>query len=270
MFSSVLHRSRYHRAMAGTSGMNGITDRRLLTMKIHVVDTNWSSEGLRAMLAAVTAGFDEADRATIFRAERIASRLHAADVRTGGRPYVNHLLRVAIRVAHYYHVRDVDVISAALLHDAVEDHPAELADLATDAERVLGDTEAALAVLGRAFSPRMATLVRAVTNPDIDKALALEERQELYRVHVVESLEREPWARVIKLSDFTDNGVGIMWTVTFDKAKRLAAKYAPLVPQMIDFAQRTDTPLDFEAKSRIVGQLKTGEKYFAAILDIDD
>lgn len=250
-------------------GMNGITARQLLTMKIHVVDSNWSTEGLRAMLAAVLASFDAADQDTILRAERLASRLHARDLRTGGRPYVNHLLRVAIRVAHYYHVRDVDALTAALLHDAVEDHPDELADLATDAERAEGQTEAALAVLGRAFSPRMSMLVRAVTNPEIDKTLTLEERQELYRVHVAESLEREPWARVIKLSDFTDNGVGIMWTLTHAKAKRLAAKYAPLLPQMLDFAQRADTPLDFEAKSRIVGQLKNAEKNFAAILDDD-
>lgn len=251
-------------------GINGITERRLLTMKIHVVDTNWSSDGLRAMLAAVTASLDEGERAAIRRAERIASRLHAADMRTGGRPYVNHLLRVAIRIAHYYHVRDIDVLCAALLHDAVEDHPDELADLATDAERALGGTAAALAVLGRAFSPRMAGIVRAVTNPDIDKDLSLEERQELYREHVVESLEAEPWARVVKLSDFTDNGVGIMWTVAPDKARRLATKYAPLVPQMVDFARRSDTPLDFEAKSRIVEQLRSGEKYFAAILDDGD
>ena len=250
-------------------GMDGITTRQLLAMKIHIVDANWSTDGLRAMLEAVIASFDSAERETILRAERLASRLHAKDVRSGGQPYVNHLLRVAIRVAHYYHVRDIDVLTAALLHDAVEDHPDELADLATDAEREQGPGPAALAVLGRAFSPRMARLVSAVTNPDFDKNLTLEERQEFYRVHVAESLDREPWARVIKLSDFTDNGVGIMWTVTHAKAKRLAAKYAPLVPQMIDFAQRPDTPLDFEAKSRIVGQLKNAEKNFEAILDED-
>lgn len=251
-------------------GISGITDRQLLTMKIGVVDANWSSDGLRAMLAAALSGFDPGARATVLRSERLASRLHAADVRSGGRPYVNHLLRVTIRVAHYYHVRDVDALAAALLHDAAEDHPDELADYATDAERELGETEAALAVLARAFSPRMAGIVRAVTNPAIDKALPLAERQQLYREHVVESLEAEPWARVVKLSDFTDNGVGIMWTVTPDKARKSAAKYAPLVPQLVDFARRPDTPLDFEAKTRIVGQLKSAEKYFAAVLDTDD
>ena len=61
-----------------------------------------------------------------------------------------------------------------------------------------------------------------------------------------------------------------MWTVTPDKARKSAAKYAPLVPQLVDFARRPDTPLDFEAKTRIVGQLKSAEKYFAAVLDTDD
>jgi hypothetical protein len=251
------------------ASMDGISARHLLAMSIHVVDANWSTEGLRAMLSAVIRSFDGADQAAILRAERIAARLHAGDLRSGGRPYVNHLLRVAIRAAHYYHVRDVDVLCAALLHDAAEDHPQELADLATDAERARGAAEAALAVLGRGFTLRMAGLVRAVTNPEADPSQPLAERQEQYRAHVVESLEREPWARVIKLSDFTDNGVGIMWTVTFDKARRLAAKYAPLVPEMIDFATRDDTPLDFEAKARIVEQMKAGERRFAAILDAD-
>ena len=57
-------------------------------------------------------------------------------------PYLNHLLRVAIRMMHHYQVRDVDVIVAGLLHDAVEDHPAELAGTAA-----ADPTEAALAAL---------------------------------------------------------------------------------------------------------------------------
>ena len=247
--------------------MDGITDRQLLAMKIHVVDTNWGTEGLRRMLAAVLRSFDHADPAALMRAERVAAWLHAKDRRSGDRPYLGHLLRVVIRIAHYYHVRDIDVLCAALLHDSVEDHAEELADFATDDERDRGAAEAAYAVFSRAFTPRMARLVRALTNRDADSSRPLAERQEQYRVHVVESLEREPWARVIKLSDFTDNGAGIMWTVTGAKRQKLAAKYAPLVTQLADFATRDDTPLDFEAKQRITGQLKDAGHHFAAILD---
>ena len=38
------------------------------------------------------------------------------------------MLLVAIRLMHHYQVREPDVIVAGLLHDAVEDHPAELAE----------------------------------------------------------------------------------------------------------------------------------------------
>lgn len=247
-------------------GPEEVSDRELLASPIHVVEGNWGIPGLRRMLMALLTRLDEADQSAVLRAERIASWLHAADLRSGDRPYVSHLLRVTIRIAYYYHVRDVDVLCAALLHDSVEDHPDRLADFATDDERGKGAREAAYTVLGRAFSPRMAGLVRAVTNPETEPALPLAQRQELYRAHVPESLEREPWARVIKLSDFTDNGVGIMWTVTGAKRHRLARKYAPLVPQMIDFATRDDTPLDPEVKRHIVEQLEVAKERFAAIL----
>ena len=55
-----------------------------------------------------------------------ATRLHA-DARRVREPYLNHLLRVAIRIIRYYGITDVDVLTAALLHDAVEDQPEDLA-----------------------------------------------------------------------------------------------------------------------------------------------
>jgi (p)ppGpp synthase/HD superfamily hydrolase len=249
--------------------MAGITNKQLTAMKMHVVDATWGTEGLRAMLKATIASSSETDRATVLRAEGIAARLHAGDLRTGDRPYVNHLLRVAIRVAKYYNVNDRDVLCAALLHDAVEDHPEGLAELASSAERDPGMTEAALAMLAHAFNDRVAGLVRALTNPDMDPSLPLAERDEIYRAHVIESLERDTWARVIKISDFTDNGAGVMWTVTGHRRKRLAAKYAPLVPSMIDFATRPDTPLGPGARRRIVQQMEDAGLYFEIILGED-
>jgi (p)ppGpp synthase/HD superfamily hydrolase len=247
--------------------LDGVTDRQLLAMKIHQVDGNWGTEGLRAMLAAVLNSSIDAENTAVLRAGRIAAWLHAGDLRSGNRPYLGHLLRVTIRIAYHYHVRDTDVLCAALLHDSVEDHADALADFASNGERKKGPAEAAYAVLGRAFSPAVATMVRAVTNPETDPSQPLAERQEQYRVHVVDSLEREPWARVIKLSDFTDNGAGIMWTLSGAKRHKLAAKYAPLVPQMIDFATRDDTPLDPAVKDRIVAAMNKAQRNFAAILD---
>jgi (p)ppGpp synthase/HD superfamily hydrolase len=202
-----------------------------------------STQELRRELHAILASIDDPGRAVVLRAENVAGRLHADDSRSDG-PYVNHLLRVTIRIARSYHVFDIDVLSAALLHDAVEDHPGEISH----------------EVLSRDFSPRMARLVRAVTNPrDFDLPEA--EWRELYRAHVVASLGDEPWARIIKLSDFADNAGHVMDTVT-DPARReyLRAKYLPLIPDLVDFATREDTPLDFVARRTVLqtlNQVKT-------------
>lgn len=68
-----------------------------------------------------------------------------------------HLLRVAIPILRHYRVRDTDVTCAALLHDAVEDHAADIA---------LGGPQDALGVLAARFGDRAAALVAAVTNPE--------------------------------------------------------------------------------------------------------
>lgn len=241
--------------------MEGIERGQLKVMPIHAVTEVYGEAGLRALLEVETEDFPDDQHATLMRAERVASRLHADDKRVR-EPYVNHLLRVAIRIVRHYHVRDPEVIAAALLHDAVEDHPRDLADLASDAERAAGEREASLAVLARAFTPRVAELIAAVTNPDYDPE---RDRQEQYREHVVESLEVNPWARVIKLSDFTDNGVGIIHT-TGPKVRKASAKYAPLVPQLREFALRADTPLTAEVKAHIAKQLDLAADRFRAIL----
>ncbi|MEY9887990.1 (p)ppGpp synthase/HD superfamily hydrolase [Catenulispora sp. MAP5-51] len=241
--------------------MDGIERGQLSVMPIHAVTEVYGEAGLRMLFEIESEAFPDQERATMLRAERVASRLHAGDKRVR-EPYVNHLLRVALRITRHYQVRDAEVIVAALLHDAVEDHPRDLADLAGDAERAAGERNAALTMLARAFTPRVANLIASVTNPDYDPG---RDRGEQYREHVVESLEVDPWARVIKLSDFTDNGVGIIHT-TGPKVRKASAKYAPLVPQLRDFALRDDTPLSAEVKAHIVGQLDLAAERFRAIL----
>jgi hypothetical protein len=82
---------------------------------------------------------------------------------------------------------------------------------------------------------------------------------------VAASLEACPWARVIKASDFTDNGVGLIHT-TGDKLERLTGKYAPLVPVLRDLIARSDTPLSEAAKALILGQLDLAQERFTAVL----
>ncbi|MDT4991783.1 MAG: hypothetical protein QOH97_1675 [Actinoplanes sp.] len=233
----------------------------LLSMPLHAITEMYGEAGLRDRFALEVERFPAADRAQLNEALLLAAALHADDRRVR-EPYLNHLLRVAIRIMRYYGIHDVDVLTAALLHDAVEDHPAELAGL----PETLGHaelTDAAVAELARRFGSRMAELVRSVTNPEYDPE---RDQNEQYRMHVAESLDRDPWARVIKVSDFTDNGVGVIHT-TVEKASRAARKYRPLVPTLRELVGRPDTPLSRAAKDHILDQLDLAEERFAAILD---
>ena len=230
------------------------SERQLLSvMPLHAITTMYGEQGLRERFALETARLtDPAARRQVTRALRLAARLHASD-RRQREPYVNHLLRVALRIMVHYSVREPDVICAALLHDAVEDHAEELS---------AAGRPGAFALLTAAYGARVAELVAAVTNPVYAPGSDADGQ---YREHVTDSLAACPWARVIKLSDFTDNGVGLIHT-TGEKAVRLARKYAPLVPALADLAARPDTPLTDEVKARILGQLRKASGRFDAIL----
>jgi (p)ppGpp synthase/HD superfamily hydrolase len=204
-------------------------ERQLLTgMPLHAITSVHGQARLRERLAIEITGFPAADQDGVQDALALASRLHADD-RRQREPYANHLLRVTIRILAHYRVADPDVACAALLHDAVEDHAADIAP---------GGRHAALAVLAGRFGQRTADLVAAVTNPEWEPG---RDEHEQYREHVIASLQASPWARVIKASDFTDNAVGIIHT-TGPKLSKLASKYGPLVPALRELIIRPDTP----------------------------
>ena len=225
----------------------GPAERRLLAgMPLHAITSVHGEAGLRERLLMEIAQFPAADRDRATDALALASRLHAAD-RRQREPYASHLLRVAIRILSHYRVTDPDVACAALLHDAVEDHAADIAPG--------GDRQAALAVLAGRFGARTAALVAAVTNPEWEPG---RDEHEQYREHVLASLAASPWARVIKASDFTDNAVGIIHT-TGPKLAKLAGKYGPLVPALRELILRPDTPLETDVKDMIAAQLDAAQ-----------
>jgi hypothetical protein len=232
--------------------MTAVERRLLAAMPLHAITGLHGEAGLRERFAIEIASFPNDDRLRCERALELAAHLHAGD-RRQREPYVNHLLRVSIRIITYYGVRDTDVICAALLHDAVEDHAGELA--------ASGGQQDALDALAAQFGERVAGLVAAVTNPPHEPG---RDRHEQYREHVAASLEASQWARVIKASDFTDNGVGLIHT-TGPRLGRLADKYAPLVPVLAELITRPDTPLGDNVKAGILGQLDRARQRFAAI-----
>jgi hypothetical protein len=235
------------------SGLSDAEIRLLPTMPLHAITTVHGEAGLEQRLLIEIADLPRADQIWVDKARTLMSLAHACD-RRQREPYANHPLRVAIRILSHYRVRDPDVACAALLHDTVEDHAADITDA--------GTPEAALRVLTRWFGGRTAELVAAVTNPAWEPGRDADEQ---YREHVTASLEASPWARVIKASDFTDNGVGLFHT-TGPKLARLAGKYRPLAPVLRELILRPDTPLDSDVKDKIAVQLDDAEDRFAAIL----
>jgi hypothetical protein len=261
-----------------TSTMPVVPAEQLIDMPLHAITEILGETGLRARFVLEAGRFDPPERQRLTTALGLATDLHRNDRRVR-EPYINHLLRVAIRIAYHYQVRDADVIVASLLHDTVEDHAAELADLAEPAT-VLGAAhpggarphpgasdhrerrERAFGVIGDQFGRRVADMVAAVTNPAY---IPHRDPDAQYREHLAESLEHDPWARVIKASDFTDNGVGVIHT-TGPKVLRAATKYRPLVPLLRDLIGRPDTPLSPWVKRHIFDQLDLAEERFNDIL----
>jgi (p)ppGpp synthase/HD superfamily hydrolase len=221
-------------------------------MPLHAITSVHGEAGLRERLLLEIARFPVTDHARIEGALALASRLHEHD-RRQREPYLNHPLRVTIRILSHYRVGDPDVACAALLHDAVEDHAG---DIAPD-----GRPQDAIAVLAGRFGTRTAELVAAVTNPAPEPG---RDGHEQYREHVTASLHASPWARVVKVSDFTDNAAGLFHT-TGPKLPALASKYRPLIPVLRELILRPDTPLDQDVKDMIARQLDNAEHRLAAI-----
>ena len=123
------------------------------------------------------------DIEALARAYNFAAARHAGQARKGeaGEPYVNHLTEVAQLVAQATGGADVELVMAAVLHDAVE------------------DTQTTLGELASAFGPRVASLVAEVTD---DKSLEKAERKRLQIEHAGHA---SAGAKIIKIADKTSN-----------------------------------------------------------------
>lgn len=115
----------------------------------------------------------------MFRAMAYATELHRGQTRKGPRkrPYIEHPVEVAEMLWELAGVRDLLVITAAILHDTVE------------------DTHASLADLGTRFGPELSNLVAELSD---DKRL---ERAERKRLQIETAPHKSPRARLIKLAD---------------------------------------------------------------------
>ena len=99
----------------------------------------------------------EDDQALLRRAFEFAAEHHAAQTRKSGEPYVSHLLEVALILADLR--LDVITLSAALLHDVIE------------------DTQVSVSGLTQRFGAEVSRLVEGVTKISRLELLSPEARQ---------------------------------------------------------------------------------------------
>jgi guanosine-3',5'-bis(diphosphate) 3'-pyrophosphohydrolase len=118
----------------------------------------------------------------LLEAVAYAARAHQGKVRKdGATPYVSHVFRVCLVLRHVFGIDDRQALTAAVLHDTVEDTDTDFDDLQGT------------------FDEEVAGWVAALSK---DKRLPEEQRERAY----AEALARAPWqVKACKLADVYDN-----------------------------------------------------------------
>jgi len=119
----------------------------------------------------------------VLKAADAAARWYVHQRRKGAakEPYINHLLEVATLVAEATDGKELDLVIAALLHDAIE------------------DCEVPYSLIEKTFGADVADLVAEVTD---DKRLPKEEQKKLQEDTAHKKTAR---AKILKLADKTSN-----------------------------------------------------------------
>jgi len=224
-------------------------------MPLHEISVKLGTSGLIERYNIEIAELPEETQWQVNQAFLSAAEWHKDQQRTNG-PYLDHILRVSLRVLCHYGIKDPDILAAALLHDSIEDQCYKIVghDKATPEE--------ALAEISKRFNPRVSRLLKALTNPPGHIS------RDEYDAHVRQNLLDEPDAVPIKISDFTDNAVGIFWTVGEEKKIKLAGKYLPLVDFYRDLITSGHYQFNDIAKAKILKQLNDGEMRMRDILKV--
>lgn len=143
------------------------------------------------------------DSNIILKAAHFAAQKHRDQRRKdrASSPYINHPLRVAMLLSEIGKVQDEEILSAALLHDTIEDTDTKLADIE------------------KLFGSRILKLVESVTD---DKSLPKEERKLLQIEHAA---ELSPDVALIKLGDKISNVIDVTDTPPKHWGKKRRREY---------------------------------------------
>jgi GTP diphosphokinase / guanosine-3',5'-bis(diphosphate) 3'-diphosphatase len=190
----------------------GTVDRVLPWRRQHVAIAN--SE-LTPLLASYRRRHPKSPVSTISRAYRVAADAHQSQMRSSGESYINHPLAVAQIVADIG--LDEVSVTAALLHDAVE------------------DTEITVADVERDFGAEVAAIVDGVTKLERIRFDSREEQQAASMRKMLVAMAKDLRVLVIKLADRLHN-MRTIAAMPIEKQQRIAQEtldiYAPLAHRL--------------------------------------
>jgi guanosine-3',5'-bis(diphosphate) 3'-pyrophosphohydrolase len=170
-----------------------------------------AGDALRPLLSAFRTRHPRDETAMIIRAYQVAASAHLGQLRISGEPYISHPLAVATILAGLG-LDDVTV-SAALLHDAVEDTRLGLDDIEAE------------------FGPDVAAIVDGVTKLDRVSFDSRQAQQAATMRKMLVAMAKDPRVLLIKLADRLHNMQTIAAMPEW-KQKRSAQEtldiYAPL------------------------------------------
>ena len=224
---------------------------------------------VRTFRAQLQIAFAPADVGRVLDALELMVELHLEQApRPDGTPYIEHPLAVASQVLEAMAHKDPDVVVAALLHDAVEDQTARLAQKVRERTASEGKAEAQLAldaIEERTRSVRVRSMITGLTNPDFEilleqkglpkrtadtgQAAFIAARNALYAEHVRDAI-RDPDVGLIKLFDFAANALTLDAVPDAPTRTRLLTKYMPVMAIMLDRLRETATPLNITPHKR--------------------
>ena len=180
------------------------------------------SESFRGLLKQKGISMREWTR--VLKAADAAARWHVHQRRKGAakEPYINHLLEVATLVAEATEGKDLDLVIAALLHDAIE------------------DCEVPHELIAEIFGTDVADLVAEVTD---DKRLPKEDRKRLQRETAHKKTLR---AKILKLADKTSNLRALVTSPAPDWSVRRRIEYIAWARKVVEGLRGANASLEKE------------------------
>jgi len=245
---------------------NDFHDVKLQALPLSGVTTLYGKAGLSRLFLLETELLEESEQELCVNALALALYLHEDDEYKGD-PYSTHLLRVATRMAREFDVNDPELLAAGVLHDSVEDHREKLLTFG----KMMGiESDDPEAVLGQLFTPRVAELVMAVSNPESPPDIDRETKNQQYRENIRQKIQISLDVFILKLSDFIDNGVGLHWGENPELTLIVAKKYEPVFDVFITQARTyydegllNDAELSYIIDKMVKGK-ETAQAFLAA------